>query len=223
MRLDVIDSKANKTLHAAARHLRRAAKLLRRFAKEHPMKCDCEFCHTMAYEEAEDIRGAAWAASRHADAVTSSCLSPRSVRRMLQQYRQEVNGIIATDGSWAFLDVPPNLPLTPGEYVPDPPHFDGPEEYSGRVWDFTDTTAIYRGRSFHVADKPLHLLRALAARAGQPVPKGDLKEAVWDDRYYDDDQLRNLVRRLRRVLMVGLDLRDTPIVGANSSYKLTLV
>jgi hypothetical protein len=143
-----------------------------------------------------------------------------------EQQRQEYPArlrIVSTAGDAAELDVPPSFPLSHGEMIPDAPHFDGPESSPGPVWSFTDEEAVYRGRSFRCPGDRQKLLRALAARAGQPVPNGELKQAVWGDRYFDDSQFRNLVCRLRTLLAEALDLNTKPIVAAGGSHKLTLV
>jgi hypothetical protein len=143
-----------------------------------------------------------------------------------EQQRQEYPAklrIVATDGSAAVLDVPPSMPLGFAQMTPDPPHFDGPESPPGPTWSFTDEEAVYRGRSFRCSGDRQKLLRALAARAGQHVPNGELKQAVWGDRYFDDSQFRNLVCRLRTLLVEALELTVKPIVAAGGSHKLTLV
>lgn len=97
---------------------------------------------------------------------------------ILGEYPHQLR-IRTNDGSTAAVNVPPALSLTMGEFIPDPPHFDGPDEPATTGWTFGDGFAELAGcEPFPCAGKKIELLKLLA-ESSRPVTTAVILAALW--------------------------------------------
>jgi len=131
--------------------------------------------------------------------------------------------LVASDGSFAELVLPPNWPTTGHEDVePDPPHHDGPEEPRATGWRFNGDTATYCQTSFVCCGDPMELLQLLVEANGQAVSNVDLCRDLWPGQSPDFGKLRKVVSRLRAKLKDRIPAVTEPIVTEPSGYRLAI-
>ena len=77
-----------------------------------------------------------------------------------------------------------------------------PNRYAIGVYelDRQQKIVLRDGVRVSLTPKAVDLLLALAARAGEVVPKADLMEAVWPDAFVDESTLSKLVFNIRKEL-----------------------